>query len=286
MGRAQPMATTYDLGPVTRRPIAEFVADKALKSAAVLWFLVAAAGQILFAAYIFAFYGGTASVGNFAAWNKHLIHGIIAGDLAGNIAVAGHLFLAFVITVGGPLQLVPQIRARAPHFHHWNGRVYILTAFAISVIGLYMVWTRGVIGGLANQVAISLNAVLIMFFAVVAVRHAIARDIDTHRRWALRLFLAVSGVWFLRVMLMAWIIVNQGPVGSTENFDGPFDRLVVFASYLLPLGVLELYLRTQDRAGAGGKFAMAAALVVLTAVMGLGIFGTFNMMWLPRLRSL
>ena len=44
-----------------------------------------------------------------------------------------------------------------------------------------------------------------------------------------------------------------------------------FGQYLVPLAVLEIYLRTQDRAGAPGRFAMAAGLFVLTVVMGAGI---------------
>jgi Predicted membrane protein (DUF2306) len=280
------MATIEDSVPAHARGWAEFVADKALKSAAVLWFLVTVGGQWLFATYIFAFYGATAAVGNWEAWNKRLIHGIVDGDLTGNIALAVHLLLAGIITFGGPLQLIPQIRASAPTFHHWNGRVYILTAFVISLGALYMVWTRGVLGGFANHLAISLNALLIMYFAAVAVRHAIARNIDTHRRWALRLFLAVSGVWYFRVGMMAWVILNQGPVGIGKNLDGPFAIFLAFGQYVVPLAVLELYLRTQDRAGAAGKFAMAAGLVVLTALTALGIFGAFTFMWLPRLTSL
>jgi hypothetical protein len=280
------MATAATLDERAGKSTADFIATKALKSAAVLWVLVAVAGQVAFAVYIFAFYGSTAALGNWEAWNKRLIHGIVEGDPIGNIAVMVHLALAFVITVGGPLQLVPQIRARAPTFHHWNGRVYILTAFVISLGALYMVWTRGVLGGFANHLAISLNAVLIMICAGYTVRHAIARNIDIHRRWALRLFLVVSGVWFFRVGLMAWVILNQGPVGVGENLDGPFAVFLAFGQYLVPLAVLEVYLRTQDRAGALGKSAMAVFLLGLTALTGLGIFGAYNFMWLPRLMSL
>ena len=120
-------------------------------------------------------------------------------------------------------------------------------------------------------------------FAGFAVRYAIAREIDTHRRWALRLFMAVSGVWFFLVGFTAWIIVNHGPVGSTKSLDGPFDHFLSFACYLVPLAVLEVYLRTQDRGSAARKFAMAVALLGLTALMGLGIFGAATFMWLPHL---
>jgi hypothetical protein len=255
------------------------VAHRVLQATGVLWFVVAVVGQLMFAAHVVLFYGGKSLDGDIAAINKRLINGFIDGDLTGNIVLLGHLVFAFVITLGGPLQFVPQIRAHAPGFHHWNGRIYLLAAVILAVGGIHMVWTRGVLGGFANHFGITLNGLLILVFAAFAVRHAIAREIDTHRRWAMRLFLAVSGVWFLRVGYMAWIIANQGAVGMTENLDGPFDTFNVFASFLLPLGVLELYFRAQDSERASPKLAMAGALLILTAVTALGVFGTGAIMW-------
>ena len=260
------------------------VADTALKAAATFWFLVAVTGQWIFAYYVASFYGGSAVQGDFEKWNEVLPHGYIAGETMGNVAVATHLFLAVVIIVGGPLQLIPQIRTHARFFHHWNGRLYILTAFLISIAGLYMVWTRGTVGGLVGHISISINAILIMLCAALAWRYALARDFNTHRRWVLRLFLVVNGVWFFRIGLMFWLFLNNGPVGfDPETFQGPFLTFLGFAQYLLPLAVLELYLRTQDRASAPGRFAMASGLFVLTVAMGVGIFVATMGMWLPRL---
>lgn len=255
------------------------VADRLLQGTGVLWFLVAVVGQVMFAAHVVLFYGGKALNGDVAAINKRLINGFMDGDLAGNIVLLLHLIFAFVITLGGPLQLVPQIRAHAPTFHHWNGRIYLLAAVIMALGGIAMVWTRGVLGGFANHFGITLNGFLILVFAAYAVRNAIARNIDAHRRWALRLFLAVSGVWFLRVGYMAWVIANQGAVGMTDNLDGPFDTFNVFASFLLPLAVLELYFRAQDAARTSPKLAMAGAVLVFTAVTALGVFGTGAIMW-------
>ena len=260
------------------------VAASALKTAARFWFLVAVAGQWMFAYYVAVLYGGAAARGDLAAWNKVMPHGFVAGDTIGNAAVAVHLFLAFVIVVAGPLQLVPQIRTLAPRFHHWNGRVYLLTAFVVSLAGLYMVWARGAVGGAAQDIAISINAALIMLCAAMALRFALARKIDIHRRWALRLFMVVGGVWFFRVGLMLWLIVNKGPVGfDPKTFQGPFLTFLAFAQYLLPLAMLEIYLRTRDRGSAQMRVAVAAGLFVLTITMGVGIFGATMGMWLPNL---
>lgn len=272
-----------------RLPTAELrlntIARTALNSAARLWFVVAVLGQWMMAFYVAAFYGGSALRGDIEAWSKVLPRGYVAGDTTGNAVVAMHLFLAVIVFVGGPLQIIPQVRARLPRFHRWNGRLYLLAAVATSLGGLYMLWIRGgAVGDVSQHIGISLNAVAIVLCAVMAWRYAVARDLVAHRRWALRLFLVVPGVWFFRIGLMLWLVLNQGPVGfDPKSFEGPFLTFLSFAQYLLPLAVLELYLRTKARAGARGQLAMAGSLFVLTLAMGVGIVAATMGMWLPRL---
>lgn len=259
-------------------------ADHFLKLSTQFLFLVVVAGQWIFAAYVVTFYGGSAAHGDLAKWNKVLPHGYVVGDGVGNFAVAMHLLLAFIVIVGGPLQFVSMIRSRFPSFHRWNGRIYLPTAVACSLIGVFMGWTRGAIGSTLSHYAITGNAIVIVFCAAMTLRYALARKFPIHRRWALRLFFAVGGVWFFRVGLMFWVIVNQGPVGfDPSTFLGPFLTFLSFAQYVVPLAVVEIYLRIQDCAGARGKLAMAAGLLVLTIAMGVGIFGATMFMWLPRI---
>src|SRR5688572_11862277 len=97
------------------------VADTALKFAARFWFAVAIAGQMIFVAYVIAFYGGAAVQGNLKAWNEMIPRAYVPGETMSNLAVAAHLSLAVVIMIGGPLQLIPRIRRHAPSFHRWNG---------------------------------------------------------------------------------------------------------------------------------------------------------------------
>jgi hypothetical protein len=259
-------------------------AGKILKAAATSWFVVAVVGQLLFVAYVIGFYGRAAIHGQFENWNKVLPHGYVAGDTVGNLILGMHLLFAAVIILGGALQLLPGLRRRWPVFHRWNGRVYLTSALVLSVGGLLMLATRETVGGLSQKIAISINASLIIGFAVMALYHARARRIDLHRRWALRLFLAVSGVWFFRIGLMFWIVANQGPVGfDPKTFQGPFLTFLAFAQYLLPLAVMQLYFYVQDNAGSRGRIAMAAGLGVLTLITATGIFAASMIMWLPRL---
>jgi hypothetical protein len=263
-------------------------AEAALKAAAGFWFLVAVIGQWAFLYYIVAFYGRTSFTGNFQAWTKNsfLQKGYIAGDRVGNLAFAAHALLAAVIAFGGAIQLIPQIRARAIRVHRWNGRLFALTALGLSLSGLYTLWMHGKTPNIfdVHALVISLNAVLIITFITLAWRSALKREISTHRRWALRAYLVANAQWFTRVGYMAWFIVGRKLLGIGEGFDGSFFVFWDFGCYLVPLAVLELYLRAKQSGSPSGRLAMAGSLAVLTILMGVGIFG-FYMFTRPLLEA-
>lgn len=257
---------------------------KLLNAAAIFWFVTALIGQWIFVAYLVLLYGVSAMRGDLEVWSTKISHGYVPGDLVGNLAVAAHLLLAVIIMLAGPLQLIPQVRARLPVFHRWNGRIYLVAVLLTSIAGLYMLWVHGTVGGLILALGQSLDAFLIIVFGIFALRAALARDFATHRRWALRLFMVVSAVWFFRVGLMLWLLIHQAPVGfNPDTFEGPFVNFIVLAQYLIPLAVLELYFRAQASEHGNLKVAMAILLVCLTLAMAVGIFGAFMGLWLPNL---
>jgi tetratricopeptide (TPR) repeat protein len=276
------MSTTV----MTNRLELSSVADTALKTAVRFWFVVAVIGQFVFAFAVASFYGLTALRGDFHRWSKFITHGWIPGDTMGNFAIAMHVGSAVVIMLAGALQLIPQVRNRFPAFHRWNGRIYMLTAVTLSAAGLYMTWIRGSIGDFPQHLGSSIGAVLIWICAAMALRYAMARDFKTHRRWALRLFLVASAAWFFRIAFFLTLLIFQGPVGfDPTTFTGPFITFMNFAQYLVPLAVLELYLRAQDRPGALRRMAMAGGLFVLTVAMGAGIFAVTMAVWVPDVKA-
>lgn len=258
-------------------------AEKALTAAAQCWFVIAALGLWIFASYVASLYVGSALRGDFEAWNQVFPRGYKPGDTLGNLAVGTHLFVAVVIIAAGPVQLIPWIRARFPLFHRINGRVFLVGACLASLAGLYLVWIRGgTTGGLVSHLGITLDAVLILAFAALAVRYAMLGKFSIHRRWALRLFLVVNAVWFFRIGLMFWLFIHQAPVGfDPQTFTGPFLDVMAFAQTLLPLAILELYLRAKDAGSVAAKLATAGGLLVVTAGMATGIFAATMGMWLP-----
>jgi uncharacterized membrane protein len=257
------------------------VADLALKAASVLWFLAASAGLILFAFYIAAFYGPSTLAGDIEAWdrNKRLIHGYVAGDRWGNVAFGVHVLLAAILTFGGVLQLIPQIRARAIAFHRWNGRVVLAIAFVASVAALFLLSVRG--GGGFDPLAVTLNAALILTFGACALVYARARNIDAHRRWALRTFMVLNGVWFLRVGVNCFAFVYVGLLNRPREAVGVFFDFWSYGSFLFPLAMLELYFYARDRGGAAVKAGAALSIVVLTMAMAAGSAVAFLNLWAP-----
>jgi uncharacterized membrane protein len=265
-------------------PSSQRAGRAALKAAATSWFVVAASGQIIFAVYVVVRFGPMLIQGRFEDLNEIMPHAYVAGDTFGNLMMPLHLALAGVVMVGGILQLIPGLRRRWPAFHRWNGRVYLVSAVIVALGGLFINVARGIIGGESQAVAVRLNAFLVIAFAAMAFDRARARRIDLHRRWALRLFLVASGVWFGRIGFSFWLMVNQGPVGfDPETFEGPVLTIINFAQYLLPLLVLELYFRAQDRGGPRSRIALAASLAGLTLVTAAGIAGASHRLWLPHL---
>lgn len=272
------------MSPVASSSPSRGLAAKALRWAGLLWFLIAAIGQTAFIGFIVAYYGVRTATGNFAGWNdKPLIDGYIAGDDTGNIVFAAHVLLAAVVTLGGLMQLIPAIRRRWPGLHRWTGRTFLVIAILMALSGVWLALVRGTYLSNISNVAILINAVLILVFAGLAWRNAIKRRFKQHRMWAMRTFMVVSGVWFLRVGLMGWVVLNRGPAGLTADMSGPVDSVMTFGSYMIPLTVLELYFAAQRSPGAALKVITAGVVVAAAAYTALGVFGTVAFMWGPYL---
>lgn len=259
--------------------------QKLLNLAATTWFIVTTIGQWAFGIYIVAFYGTSTASGELERWNEVLPHGYVKGDWTGNLVVGMHVLLAAILVFGGPLQLLPFLRRRVPRIHRWLGRIYVTTAVMVAAGGFAMVWTRGAVGDQIQHVSISIQTCYIIIFALLAWRYARARQFDEHRKWAMRLFMVVSGVWFFRIGLMCWLVMNGGPAGfDPRTFSGPFlTALAVFVYALpVPLLVLELYFYAQKTTRSVAIIPVALLIFVVTTLIAVGIFGAIAGMWLPR----
>ncbi len=247
-------------------------------------FGIAVAGQLLFVYYIIAFYGGALVDADYERINEQLGHGVIKGDTMGNAALAVHIFLAAIITLGGPIQFINGIRNRFPTFHRWNGRIYYVIAFLISFAGLYMNYSRGAHGGMTGALGNALNAVLIMSFSVMAWRTAMQRDFRAHKKWAIRAFLMVSGVWFFRVGYGLWILLTGFTApGTSADLTGPFDRFLSIGHSLVPLLIIEGYFIAKAHPNPKIKRFATGLLGLLCLLLTGGIVMIAMIFWFPNL---
>lgn len=271
-----------------KSPARPHKAERFLSFSIASWWAVTLIGQWAFLYYIAGFYGRTIVTGKIELWNRNhdLFKGYVAGDHAWNAYFGAHVMLAAVISFGGALQLLPWLRRHAIGFHRWNGRAFMVTALGCGITGLWMTWVRGVgISGNSRLglAALSFDTLLIIAFAAIAWSRARRGEIQSHRRWALRLFMVANAVWFLRLDLFAWYLFTGG-LWVTDNLDGPMNFVIDFGSYLLPLLLLEGCLRARDTTKVR-KVAMAAVLLVSTVYMCVGIFA-LSMNEFPRVLQL
>jgi hypothetical protein len=258
-----------------------------LERSGIAWFVSAFVGQIFFLTYILGFYGTSAARGQFADWSKYreVIDGYVAGDTIGNIQFGAHILMAAILTFGGLVQLIPALRNRFKALHRWNGRVFAICALLASGGGLWLVWVRGSRIDMASGIGISLNALLIIVFIIMAVKRARERHFADHQIWAMRAFLAVSGVWFLRVGIMAFGLVTSGAMGLPSSYTQGFFPIWSFGSYLVPLAIYELYSAAKTSASRPFQRTMTATMLGLTGLSCIGILGAGMVMWLPNVRA-
>ena len=91
--------------------------------------------------------------------------------------------------------------------------------------------------------------------------------------------MVASGVWFFRVGIMGWILINGGPRGMTQDLSGPADIALSFGSYLVPLLGLELYRLAKTSQSEFIQLIGIVTVSMLTVFMTVGILGAIFLMW-------
>ncbi|MEM1133664.1 MAG: DUF2306 domain-containing protein [Pseudomonadota bacterium] len=239
------------------------------------WFIIFLAGQLAFFYYLVSFYGLPLVVGDISTWNSNPLlrsRPSVPGESFSTAMFGMHALGATIIAFGGGLQLIPIVRRKAPTFHRWNGRVFLVTVTALSLTGLYLVWVRGPIPVPIYDSPLSVNGLLILSFSALTVKHAISRKIDVHERWAMRLLLVANAQWFLRIGVFGYLATSQ-MTGRQPSFEeDPFIQFWQWGCFLMPLAGLQIYWWAGNYGNAFVQRLTAASIVLVTAVMGAGIF--------------
>lgn len=143
--------------------------------------------------------------------------------------------LLYAHFVGGGLALslgAIQLWTKRPsRLHRWLGRAYCLCVLVGAIGGGYLSFYShlGVITGLGFFIA----GVLWFYTTFIALRFALARQFDAHRRWILRSFALSCAAISLRVLLPSLSLVF--------SFETSY-ALVAWLCWSINLVIIEIYL--------------------------------------------
>jgi len=239
------------------------------------------ASASLFGAYILAFYALAAVGGDMTRWNRVLPELFVQGGAAGNAGMGLHFLGGGLLLVLGSVQFVGPLRAAVPTVHRWLGRVYVAAAALAGLGGLVFIAVRGCVGGAIMDVAFAGYGVAMLVCAAQTARHAMARNLDVHRAWAVRLYALAVGSWLYRMDYGFWVLFTDG-LGHADGFRGWFDYVMDFAFYLPNLAVAELYLRGEGRELPGwARGVGTAAMVAATGFVVVGTYFFAKHYWVP-----
>lgn len=259
--------------------------EAALRVAAIALVAVLWISSAIFGVYILAYYGGAIPAATLEDWNATLPKLYEAHTPVASAGIGLHFFAGAVLLVLGPVQLIKQVRTKAPAVHRWIGRIYAAAAFAAGVGGLVFIAAKGTVGGMMMNVAFAAYGGLMVLAAVQTVRHAMARRIDVHRGWAIRLFALAIGSWLYRIGYGLFFAIGGAEnSGHNETFSGWFDYVMDWAFFVPPLIVAEMFIRARRaQATTAGRLGSTATLALSAAFIAYATFFFTMLGWGPAI---
>ncbi|MGY3614938.1 hypothetical protein ACVJGD_001134 [Bradyrhizobium sp. USDA 10063] len=264
------------------------ISANAAGAAALRWTMIALVAAVwisaaIFGFYIVAIYLGALADGNLDQWNRDLPRLHDPNSFVATMGIGLHFAAGTVLLLLGPLQLIGAVRAKAPTFHRWVGRLYALSAFMAGLGGLAFIAMQGTIGGTPMNIGFSLYGALTAIAAVATFWHARGKRFEQHRAWAIRLFALVIGSWLYRMDYGFWHLLGHN-MGHTPTFDGGFDVVMAFFFYIPNLIVAEVFIRARQlRSPAYVKVGAAICMGVAAAFIAVSTYYFTALHWGPRI---
>lgn len=136
----------------------------------------------------------------------------------------------------GPLQFSYRLRARFRRFHHWIGRVYVVSCLVGGVAGFVL--ALGASTGPISTIGFGSLAIAWIVTTSLAWRRAMQHRFAEHRVWMIRSFALTFAAVTLRLYLPLAALLSL-------NFDDAY-RVISFLSWVPNLIAVELYLRHRE----------------------------------------
>ena len=168
------------------------------------------------------------------------------GTPMANAALALHMITGALLTIGAPIQALPVLRRKWPGLHKRSGYALVALALLTGFAGLFYILVRGTVGGWWMSLWFAIYGCAVLWSAVNTLRHAVARNLERHFRWATRLVILAVGSWIYRMHYVVWYALTGG-LASNEALTGPFDRIQVVAFFVPYLLISEFFLRRETK---------------------------------------
>jgi len=144
----------------------------------------------------------------------------------------------------GAFQFLPSIRRHSPKWHHYNGRLMVVTGIISALSGLWMThfysFPFELQGDLLYSVRILLGAAMVVFI-VLGLAAILRRDIVRHSSWMIRAYAIGQGASTQGLVIMFYIVIfGEEPSGLTR------DVLMTFA-WVINISVAERIIRKVFR---------------------------------------
>jgi len=152
------------------------------------------------------------------------------------VPIVAHILAGSLVSILGPLQLLPGLRVRRPGVHRAVGRAFVAAGLVAAATALWMSATFPLIAGgvtLAANLAFGVALPASLLLAVQAIR---AGRVAWHRAWTLRAYAIGLGVATQRLLLVPWFLVAGIP-------GDPWLGLSLWGCWLLNLAVAEVAIR-------------------------------------------
>lgn len=172
----------------------------------------------------------------------------------GGWAVPAHFFGAGLALLLAPIQLAARLRVRWPALHRTAGWLYVFAVTFGGISGLLLAPRSQ--GHWSNAISFCLLATLWLASTTLALRHALARRHEAHRRWMLRSVALTFAAVSLRIHLVLGIGVFRLDFATAYS-------LAIWLCWTANLLLMEWYLRRQDACRHGRDMRSASRQAVV-----------------------
>jgi hypothetical protein len=150
-----------------------------------------------------------------------------------------HIISVFLYCNFGAFQFLPSIRRHSLKWHHYNGRLMVVSGIVSALSGLWMThfysFPYELQGNLLYSVRILLGSAMVVFI-FLGLAAILKRDIVRHSSWMIRAYAIGQGASTQALLLMPGSMIGEEPSGLAR------DVLMTFA-WIINIAVAEWIIR-------------------------------------------